>query len=65
MRKRDRVIGYPLTDPNIQVIERTGFDPDKDFPGLKNGDRNVFKRELFRAAVSIEGDGFHGREHGS
>ena len=36
MRKRDRVIGYPLTDPNIQMIERTGFDPDQDFPGLGN-----------------------------
>ena len=60
MRKRDRVIGYPLTDPNIQVIERAGFDPDQDFPGLENRERNVFKRELFRTAVLMEGDGFHG-----
>ena len=62
MRKRDRVIGNTLADPNVQVIQRTGFDPDQDFPGRKRWGRNVLTRELFRAAVSMEGDCFHGEE---
>jgi len=59
MGQLDSIRGNPLADPEVEVIDGTGFDPDEDFAGAWGGiwDVSVFKN--VRTAVSPENDCFH------
>lgn len=59
MRERHRIGRAPLPDPDVQMVQRAGFDLNQDFIRSDHRIRNIFVDQLLRPTVLLENDGLH------
>jgi hypothetical protein len=59
VREGERNAWQTLADPEVEMIERAGFDAHKNFVGLDCRLRNIDEFENVRRTVLLENDGFH------